>query len=69
MTGEEFNLVGQIFVKEAMRADADGKEQEGVEKLIASNKKKEAIVALACGAGKETGTGHDGANMAALLKG
>lgn len=47
MAGEQVDFVGEVFVEQAMGADADGNEKQGVEKLVERDEEQNAIVMLA----------------------
>ena len=51
MAGEEFDLVGDVFVEQAVSAEADGNEEQRMEELVDRNEEQPAVVALARGAG------------------
>jgi len=44
---EQHDLVGNVFVEQAMRAHADGDKQEGMEKLVKRDKEEPAVMVLA----------------------
>lgn len=50
IASKEVDFVGEVLVEQAMGADADGDEEQGVEKFIPCDEQQEAIVALAAGA-------------------
>ncbi|MFZ1937682.1 MAG: hypothetical protein WBA18_07760 [Terracidiphilus sp.] len=69
MTSKQFDLVGNIFVKKAVHTEANGEEKQGMAELVNRNKQQKAVVALASGAGEESGKWHDDGKPAAYLKG
>ncbi len=60
MASEEVDLVGQVFVEEAMGAHANGDEQKSLEEFIDRDGEQQRIAALAAAAGSERKARHDG---------
>ena len=44
MAGEEFNLVGNIFMEQAVRAESDGYKEQRMEKLVGRDEKQQPVM-------------------------
>lgn len=50
MAGEQVDLIGDVLVQQAMRANTDGEEEERMKKLINRDQKQKAVAVLTTGA-------------------
>ena len=58
MAGKDVDLVSDVFVEQVVRAHADGKEQQRVEKFIDRDEEQHTVAALRFGANWERESGH-----------
>ncbi len=47
IAGEEFDLVGDVFVEQSMRAETYGNQEQCIEKLVGRNEEQPTIVVMA----------------------
>jgi hypothetical protein len=59
MAGKEIDLVGDVLVEQAVRADADQDEEQRVEKLVDRDEQQPAVVAAKPGKSFRRRAGHD----------
>ena len=59
MTGEEVDLVGNVFVEQAVRAEADGEKQEGLDEFVDRDENQQPVMALAAGLSFGMGSRHE----------
>jgi hypothetical protein len=62
MAGKEVDLIGEVFVEEAVGAHANGDEQKSLEEFINRDGEQQRIAALAAAASSERETRHEGSD-------